>query len=438
VSDVARESPTILSQLRLLFGHRNYKLIFLGQLTSNCGTWAQRIAQDWLVLQLSDNNGVALGWVVLLQTVPVILLGLWGGRRADRYSKRTQMAVCQACLALAAAGVGILVISGEIRLWHLFVFAALLGTATAFDQPARQAYLIQLTGPAHLPVAVSLSVSAYNVAAFLGPTVAGLSIASFGLGAMFIVNAFSYVVMLICIFLVRRDRLYPLNAPTKAAERRHALGITYARTHLTVILPIVIVMLTASFGQGFQVVLPLLVRQRFDLEVTAYAALMGALAVGALLGAIVSIKLGGVRVGVLVGAACVFGALLLAVAATPNYALLLVTLVPVGVATSVVASAANAMVQLSTAPDMRGRVLSLYMLVLLTVTSLGSLLHGGLSQWFGGQWSIAIGGAVVLLGCPLVAGGFARRRGLTMPALLDTAVRRVPHDRHATKSKEPA
>jgi MFS family permease len=434
VSEVAREPPSVLSQICLLFRHRNYRLIFLGQITSNCGTWAQRIAQDWLVLQLSDNNGVALGWVVLLQTVPVILFGLWGGRRADRYSQRTQMAICQVCLASAAAGVGALVISGEIRLWHLFMFAVVLGTAMAFDQPARQAYLIQLTGPALLPVAVSLSVSAYNVAAFLGPTVAGLSIASFGLGAMFIVNAFSYVFMLVCISLVRRDRLFPLSAPTKTAEgRRNALGITYARTHLTVILPIAIVMITASFGQGFQVVLPLLVRQRFALDATAYAALMGALAVGALLGAVVSIKLGGARVGVLVGAGSVFGALLLAVAAAPSYPLLLVTLVPVGVATSVVASAANAMVQLSTAPDMRGRVLSLYMLVLLTVTSLGSLLHGGLSQWFGGQWSIAIGGAVVLVGCPMVAGGFARRRQLTMPALLDIVVHR-----HATKSEEPA
>lgn len=423
MSAVARTSATTLSQIPRLFRQRNYTLIFLGQITSNCGTWAQRIAQDWLVLQLSDNNGVALGFLVLLQTVPVILLGIWGGRRADRYSNRRTMAACQALLALAATGVGILVISGEIRLWHLYFFALVLGAGVAFDQPARQAYLLRLTGRALLPVAVTLSVSAYNVAAFLGPTVAGLSIDSFGLGAMFLVNALSYLFMLVCIGLVRRDRLYPPGAPTAESEdRRNTFGIAYVRSRLTVILPIFVVTITASFGQGFLVVLPLLVRQRFDLDATAYAALMGALAVGALLGAFTSIKLGAARVGVLLGAACIFGALLLVVAIAPNYPTLLITLVPVGAAMSVVASAANSMVQLSAAPDMRGRVLSLYMLVLLTATSLGSLLHGGFSQLFGGQWSIAIGGAVVLLGCPLAAAGLARYRRLTLPALLQTVV----------------
>jgi MFS family permease len=207
-----------------------------------------------------------------------------------------------------------------------------------------------------------------------------------------------------------------------AGHRRNALGITYARTHLTVVLPILIVMITASFGQGFMVVLPLLVRQQFDMGATAYAFLTGALAAGALLGAAVSIRLGGARLGVLVGAGCAFGALLLVAAASPNYLLLLITLVPVGIATSTVASVANTLVQLSAAPDMRGRVLSLYMLSLLTATSLGSLLHGALSESLGGRWSIALGGAVVLLGCPLMARALAWRRGLTMPALLSTDV----------------
>lgn len=421
MSTVARGPATTLSQIPRLFHQRNYSLMFFGQITSNCGTWAQRIAQDWLVLQLSDNNGVALGFLVVLQTVPVILLGALGGRRADRYSNRTTMAACQACLALAATGVGFLVIAGEIRLWHLYFFAVVLGTAVAFDQPARQAYLLRLTGRTLLPVAVTLSVSAYNIAAFLGPTVAGLSIASFGLGAMFVVNAVSYVIMLVCIGLVRRDRLHPLSAPAGEAKgRRNTFGIAYVRTRLTVILPIVVVTITASFGQGFLVVLPVLVRQRFDLDAIAYAALMGALAIGALLGAFTSIKLGAARVGVLLGAACAFGALLLVVAAAPDYPILLVTLIPVGMATSVIASAANSMVQLSAAPDMRGRVLSLYMLALLTATSLGSLLHGAIAQLFGGQWSIAMGGTVVLLGCPLAAAALARNRRLTIPALLRT------------------
>jgi MFS family permease len=398
--------PGTWNRVALLLRERNYVIFLIGRIASNSGSWAQRIAQDWLVLELSGNSGTALGLVVLLQSAPIIVFGMWGGKLADRYAKTKIMILCNAGMAILTAALGVLSVSGSLALWHIYIFAALLGAATAFDQPAASAFLIRLTGIELLPVAVVINVSTYEITALLGPLAAGLLMSVFDLGVMFLVNSLSFAVMLTCIALVRTQSLHNSEVSVTAAvlrKRRGELGISYARQNVIVLLSISLVAIVSTFGQSFQVILPLLVREGFGMAATAYATLAGALAAGALVGAAVAIRIDVARVRVLVCSGLSSGFLLVLVAASPSFPVLLAALVPVGAARSIFASASNSLVQLYCDPDMRGRVMALYMQVLLISTSLGSLAYGVSAELLGAQLIIAVGGVIVLFGCPMVS-----------------------------------
>ncbi len=381
---------------------RNYRLFAAGQLVSLTGTWMQRVAQDWLVLRLSDNSGVALGITTGLQFLPLLLFGLYGGVLADRYPKRRLLIIAQVAMGLLALLLGVLDITGVVSLWHVYALAFGLGLASVVDTPTRQAFAVELVGKEELPNAVSLNSATFNSGRVLGPALAGLLINAFGTGPVFLVNAASFVAVLIGLLRIRPGELHT-SRPIARAPGQLRAGLSYVRGRPELLWPIVLVAIIGTFGLNFQITTALVAKLVFHRGAGSYGLLGTALAFGSLIGALLAARRGVPRQRLLLGAALAFGLLEIAVGLMPTYNSFLLLLIPTGIAVLTFTTAANSTIQLASSAAMRGRVMALYVLVFLGGTPIGAPVIGWLASAYGPRWSL-IGGGLVSAGATLLVG----------------------------------
>jgi MFS family permease len=385
-------SPTFRS-LRI----PNYRLWASGAIVSNTGTWMQRVAQDWLVLtQLTDNSGVAVGITTGLQFAPMLLLAPVAGTVADRFNRRHVLLATQTTSGLLALVLGALVVTDTAQLWHVYVLAALLGVAAAIDAPARQTFVSELVGTEDLPNAVGLNSASFHAGRLIGPGVAGLLIHWFGTGPVFLINGVTFGAVVISLL---RMKVSDLRAQPRSKRGRGSVreGLTYVRNRPDLVLVLVIVGMVGTFGLNFQMTTALMARLAFDKGSGEYGLLGSVMAIGSLAGALLAARRERPRLRLVIGAAMAFGVFATVSALMPTYWLFAASLVPVGVASLTLMTSANAAVQLSTTPAMRGRVMALYLAIFMGGTPVGAPLIGWVGEEFGARWTILLGGIVAMI-----------------------------------------
>jgi MFS family permease len=391
---------------------RNYRLYASGQFVSLTGTWMQRVAQDWLVLELT-NSGTALGVVTALQFGPAILLGLWGGVLADRYDKRKILLGTQSALALVALTLGLLDVGGVVQYWHVLVLALGLGLITAIDTPVRQSFVVEMVGKPELTNAVAINSTIFNAGRILGPAIAGVLISAIGTGPVFLVNAASSVGVLTALALMRTADLFPAPALGRARGQLRA-GFRYVRGRSDLMLTMGLVFVIGTFGLNFQITTALLAKHVFHRSASGYGLLSTALAVGACVGAILATRRTKRPTQLfLIGTALVFAVLEIGAGAMPTFDSTAILLVPTGLVMLTFTTAANASVQLGVEPTMRGRVMALYLVCFMGGTPFGAPIIGWVSGAFGPRWGLLGGGLICLVVALVLAAVIARRRGLT-------------------------
>jgi len=366
----------------------------------------QTVAEMWLVLQLT-RSGVAVGIAAALQFTPMLVAGAWGGLLADRFDKRRLLIATQTAMALPALALLTLTATGAIELWMLYLLIVARGAVNAVDNPARQAFLVELVGPDRLVNAVSLGSALVNGARTVGPALAGVLIATAGVEPCFALNAASFAAMIVA--LRGMDRAALRNVPPAARRPGQVRnGLRYVRATPELWIPLALMALVGTFTFNFQTLLPLLATFGFGGGAGAYAALTSAMGLGAIAGAIANGARSRVRPALLAGAAAAFGALVVAAALAPSVALASLALVPVGAASVVFSASVNSFLQLAVAPHMRGRVMALYSVVFLGSTPIGGPLMGWLAGAAGPRAALALGGLAALAAAAWARVTFAR------------------------------
>jgi MFS family permease len=392
---------------------RNYRLYASGQLVSLTGTWMQRVAQDWLVLELT-NSGTALGVVTALQFGPSLLLGLWGGVLADRGNKRRILLLTQTGLAVVALVLGLLDVFGVVEYWHVLVLATLLGLIAAVDTPVRQSFVVEMVGKDDLVNAVGLNSTIFNFGRIAGPAAAGVLITAVGTGWAFLLNAASSLAVIAGLALMREAELYP-SPPVARARGQLREGVRYVRARADLLLTMVLIFVIGTFGLNFQMTTALVAKQVFHRTASGYGLLSTALAVGALLGAMSATTRRTRPSSVfLLGAAGVFALLEVACGLMPTFDTTALLLVPTGLSMLTLTTAANASIQLGVAPTMRGRVMSLYLVAFMGGTPLGAPIVGWLAGAAGPRWGLLGGGLICLGAVGLLAAMRVRRRSASL------------------------
>jgi MFS family permease len=385
-------SPTFRS-----LSNRNYRLYASGAVVSNVGTWMQRVAQDWLVLQLTHNSGTALGITTGLQFLPILLLSPYAGLVADRFPKRRLLQVTQLMLAVPALLLGLLAVTGVAQSWHVYVLAFVFGIGSAFDAPTRQSFVSEIVGPDDLTNAVGLNSASFNLARMVGPAVAGVLIAALGsgvpaTGAVILVNAVSYGAV---IFSLQRMRDSELNS-TAPAERGKGMirdGVRYVVRRPDLMLILTIIFFAGTFGLNFQLTSALMATEVFHKGAGEYGVLGTTLAVGSLSGALLAARRGRIRHRLVILAAVAFGATEIVAGMLPSYVTFAIWTPVIGLASLTMITAANASFQTSVDPVMRGRAMALYMMIFMGGTPIG-------------------GGVATILGTVLAVVVFSRAKGL--------------------------
>lgn len=385
-------SPTFHS-----FRYVNYRLWFTGAFVANIGTWMQRVAQDWLVLTvLSNDSGIAVGVTTALQFAPALFLSAWAGLLADRLDRRKLLMATQVGMGVLAGALGLLVMSGSAQLWHVYVFAGLLGCVSAIDGPARQTFVADMVPADRLANAVGLNSASFNAARMIGPGLAGLLIAWVGTGWVFMINAVTFAATIVALARMRVDELQPVPHVARGkGQIREAMR--YVRRRSDIIVVMVVVGVVSTFGLNFQLTSAVMARTEFGKGPGEYGILGSVLAIGSLSGALLAARRERPRVRLVVGSALAFGVASGVMALMPTYPLYALATIPVGFASLTMLTTANATIQMSTAPAMRGRVLALYIVVFLGATPVGSPVVGWVAETFGARWSIGIGSIASLL-----------------------------------------
>ena len=375
----------------------NYRLWFAGALVANVGTWMQRVAQDWLVLtDLSDDSRLAVGITTALQFAPTLLLSAWAGVLADRVNRRKLLMITQGAQGVLAFGLGALVLSGHAQLWHVYLFALALGAVAALDQPVRQTFVAELVPANKLSNAVGLNSTSFNAARLIGPGVAGLAIAAVGTGWVFVINGVSFAATILALALMRTGELHTMPvAPRAKGQIRE--GVRYVRGRSDILVIMAVIGVVSTFGLNFQMTSALMARAEFGKGAGEYGILGSVLAIGSLAGALLAARRERPRVRLVIGAAFAFGVATGVQALMPTYASYAVACIPVGLASLTMMTAANTTIQMSTDPVVRGRVMSLYMIVMLGATPIGSPIVGWIGEQFGPRWSIGIGSITALM-----------------------------------------
>lgn len=362
----------------------------------------QRIAQDWLVLTIPGNGGAALGITTGLQFVPVLLLSPYAGVVADRFSKRRLLQVTQAVMAGAALTLGVIAALGVAETWHVYLLAFIFGIGAAFDAPARQAFVSEMVGTDDVANAVSLNSAAFNAARMIGPGLAGLLIGLGGggmraTGWVILVNAVSYAAVILQLRRMDATELHS-SRPVARAPGMLRAGFSYMRSEPKMLMILVLVFFVGTFGMNFQITSALMATDIFDKGATEYGVLGSALAVGSLTGALVAAGRTRVRVRMLMMAAVAFGLIEIAAGLMPTY-LTFVLLCPLlGFSVITVLNSCNALLQVESDPALRGRVMAIYMTIVMGGTPLGAPVIGWIGEQYGARWTLLVSGTLVLVG----------------------------------------
>lgn len=378
-------------------GYFNYRLWFAGALVSNVGTWMQRVAQDWVVLTvLTADSGIAVGIVTALQFLPFLMLGPFSGVLADRIAPRRLLLMTQTASAGLGIALGVLVLSGQVELWHMYAFAFALGIASAFDMPVRQTFVSALVPKESLPNAVGLNSASFNTARLIGPALAGFAVAAIGSGWVFIVNGLTFVGTIIALVFMRVDELTPFRrAPRSRGQIRE--GLRYVRDRAELIVVMVVVSTVAMLGLRFQLTSALMARVEFGRGAEEYGIIGSVLAIGSLAGALLAARRSKIRLRLILGSALLFGLSSAVMAAMPTYPLYLVSCMAVGFSSLTMLTSANAFIQTTTPSYMRGRVMALYSMMLMGSTPLGSPIIGWLGEEMGPRWAIGAGAVAAII-----------------------------------------
>ncbi|HEX2392612.1 MAG TPA: MFS transporter [Solirubrobacterales bacterium] len=368
----------------------NYRRYFVGQLISLSGTWMQTVAALWLILTLTG-SGVAVGLTTALQFLPMLLIGAWGGLLADRVPKRRLLIATQILMAVPAVGLFIVTATGVVAPWMVFLAVLGMGTVNAIDNPTRQSFVYEMVGPDRVVNAVSLNSVIVQSARIVGPALAGVLIAVFGVVPCFGLNALTFVAMIVALWGMEPERLQagPVAEREPAAIRA---GLRYVLRTPELAVPLALMALVGTLGFNFQVVLPLLARFSFDGGATTYAFLVSAMGVGSIAGALVNGHRGRTGPRLIAGGALAFGLLALLSAAMPTLALEIPALALLGAAAVTFAATINSTLQLAVSPEMRGRVMALYSVVFLGSTPFGAPLTGWLAQSYDPRVALLLAG----------------------------------------------
>jgi len=413
------------------FRHRNYQILFPANTVSNIGSWAQRIAQDWLVLELTNNNGTYLGLVTAVQFAPVLAFSLHGGKLADRFNKRKVLILTNIIGGAASLGLGALVITNTVALWHVFVLAGILGISTAIDAPVRQSFTTEVVGQTDLPNAVSLNSANFNAGRLVGPAISGGLIAAFGTGPSFIVNGLSYFFVIAALMNLNEKAFFHLDRPKSDGSIRE--GIAYAKARPDIYVVMLMVFFLATFGLNFQIFNALMATQEFGLGPASFGLMGTFIAIGSLTGAIGSARLERFRnTKFVIQGGILFSISIMVLAVIPSYSLYIVWLPICGFAALTTLVSANSIVQTSTDPAIRGRVMGVYLLIFMGGTPFGSPLIGSATELFGIRPTIALCGGISLLASLII--WFRYKNRVELPADISVAAVLKTIDRDGNKN----
>ncbi len=380
---------------RSLSSH-NYRVWAGGAIVSNTGTWMQRTAQDWVVLaELTHHNATAVGIVMALQFGPQVLLLPVTGHAADHFDRRRILFATQAALGLLALGLGLLIVTGVVQLWHVYIFAFLQGCVAAFDAPARQTFVSELVGEEHLPNAVALNSTSFNAGRMIGPAVAGLLIAAVGSGWVFLINAASFAAVLIALACLRVHELHRKDRPKTRGRLSDGFRYIWRRPDLKA--GLVMLFLVGTFGLNFPIFISTMAVSVFRKGSGQFGLLTSVMAVGSVTGALLAARRAKPRMELLLGGAALFGAGLTAAALMPAYGWFALALAIVGVAAQTFTTSANGLMQMSTDAALRGRVMAIFLAVALGTTPIGAPLTGWVADAFGPRWAVGVGAASGIL-----------------------------------------
>lgn len=384
----------------------NLRLYFGGLAISQVGSWVQLVAMPWLVLELT-HDGTMVGLTYAIQFLPILLLGAWGGLVADRYDKRRLLMLTTTLLGACALALGVITLLGVVNVATVLVLALLLGAVAAFDNPVRRAFVPELVDAGEVTNAVSLNNAVFTAARIVGPSIAGILIATVGIGWCFVLNAVTFVAVFVALQRMATDAIHA-SAPIPRGKGQLRAGIRYAWDEPLVRLAIILTFVVGVLSFNYQVILPLLAQRTFQAGATGYALMFAATGVGSLVGALVSAHRARASGRWMAGSAVAFGGVMALAAAAPTIAFAYVVLVPLGLAGMVFFSMANAAVQERADPEIRGRVTALFSVAFLGSTPIGSPIVGAISQHVGPRAGLALG-AVAAVAAGL-AGFWALRR----------------------------
>jgi MFS family permease len=373
---------------------RNFRLYFGGQVISVSGTWMQRVAQSWLVLELTG-SGVAVGGVTAFQFLPILLVAPMGGLIADRMDKRRVLYVSQSLAGLIALILGLLVLTDRVELWMVYALALALGVVGSFDNPARNAFVMEMVGRSRLTNAVGLNSVLVNSARIIGPAVGGLLIVTVGIGICFVINAFSYLALIGALLLMREREIERSEPePRRRGQLREALAYVWRDPVLRV--PLVMMGVVGLFVYEFEVILPLLARFTFGGDADTFGAMFAAMGLGAVLGGLYTATRGERPARTLIWMAYAVGAAVAVTALMPSLWMALMTLVAVGATTTAFLTLGNAVMQLHSVPEMRGRVMALRAAAVLGSRPIGAPIVGWIGEHFGPRFGLGLGAMAAL------------------------------------------
>ncbi|WP_155059006.1 MFS transporter [Streptomyces blattellae] len=424
--DPVEPKSSMFSSLKV----RNYRLFFMGQVVSNTGTWMQRIAQDWLVLSLTGSS-TAVGITTALQFLPMLLFGLYGGVLVDRLPRRPTLLVTQTAMGLTGLALAFLTITGHVEVWHVYVAAFAMGLATVVDNPARQSFVSEMVGPDQLQNAVSLNSANFQSARLIGPAVAGVLITGVGTGWAFLFNGLSFVAPITGLLLMRPRELYVVErAPRGKGQLRE--GLRYVAGRPDLIWPIVLVGFTGTFAFNFPVYLSAFADDVFHAGAGSYSLFNTVMAVGSVAGALLAARRGTAKMRVLIAAAVAFGVLEVVASLAPSVWLFALLMAPLGITAMTVNVTANTSIQMATDPAMRGRVVSLFMMVFLGGSPVGAPIVGWITDTYGARVGFAVGGTIAATAATVIGLILARAGGLRLSVGWNRGhpvVRFVPRER---------
>lgn len=391
--------PSIFEQTFASFRIRNFRLYFFGQGLSLCGTWAQTIALAWLVLQLT-HSGTQLGLVLAAQFLPILFFGVWGGVITDRFNKRHILYCTQIAQALLALALGLLVVTHHIHLWMVYALAASLGFTQVLDNPTRQTFIFEMVGSKYLQNAVSLNSTMVNAARIVGPSIAGVLIATVGVGPCFLVNAASFVAVLLALFAMRASELHTVP-PVPREKGQIRAGFSYVWSVPVLRATLVMMFIIGTFAYEFPVIMPLFATRTLHGNATTYSAMTVAMAIGAISGGLYTASRSMAKTVALTRAALLFGLSLLVMALMPNLVTTFIVLVLVGGLSILFISLGNSTLQLTSEPHMRGRVMALWSIAFLGTTPIGGPIIGAIADHSNPRIGLAVGGASAILAAGL-------------------------------------